>query len=91
MEKLGAGPVLASAIVVAVPDPKAFKSGRNLAPRIGLVPRQNFSGGKERLGSIPVQPKTFQPCTFRSGGTNMDPISDQRSRRRPPAGHSRGR
>jgi hypothetical protein len=43
----GVGPVLASAIVAAVPDPKAFKCGRNLAAWIGLVPRQNSSGGKE--------------------------------------------
>src|SRR5208283_2734592 len=55
MEIPGVGPVLASAIVAAVPDPKAFKSGRNLAAWIGLVPRQNSSGGKERLGGITKQ------------------------------------
>jgi transposase len=48
----GVGPLLASAITGAVPDPRAFRSGRNLAAWIGLVPRQNSSGGKERLGSI---------------------------------------
>ncbi len=48
----GVGPLLASAITAAVPDPRAFRSGRNLAAWIGLVPRQNSSGGKERLGSI---------------------------------------
>lgn len=52
MEVPGVGPVLASALVAAVPDPASFKSGRNLAAWIGLVPRQNSSGGKERLGSI---------------------------------------
>ena len=45
-------PVAASAFVAAVPDPAIFGSGRNLAAWIGLVPRQNSSGGKERLGSI---------------------------------------
>ena len=55
MEIPGVGPVLASAIVAAVPDPRAFKSGRNLAAWIGLVPRQNSSGGKERLGGITKQ------------------------------------
>ena len=55
MEIPGVGPVLASAIVAAVPDPKAFKRGRNLAAWIGLVPRQNSSGGKERLGGITKQ------------------------------------
>lgn len=48
----GVGPLLASALVAAVPDPKAFKRGRNLAAWIGLVPKQNSSGGKERLGGI---------------------------------------
>jgi transposase len=48
----GVGPLLASALIAAVPDPHAFRSGRNLAAWIGLVPRQNSSGGKERLGGI---------------------------------------
>ena len=51
----GVGPVLASAFVATVPDPHAFRSGRSLAAWIGLVPRQNSSGGKERLGSITKQ------------------------------------
>lgn len=51
----GVGPVLASALVCAIADPKAFRSGRNLAAWIGLVPRQNSSGGKERLGGITKQ------------------------------------
>ncbi len=52
MEIPGVGPLLASAIVATVPDPAIFRSGRNLAAWIGLVPRQNSSGGKERLGGI---------------------------------------
>jgi transposase len=55
MEVAGVGPVLASAIVATVPDPSAFKSGRDLAAWIGLVPRQNSSGGKEKLGGITKQ------------------------------------
>ena len=51
----GVGPVLASALVATISDPKSFASGRNLAAWIGLVPRQNSSGGKERLGSITKQ------------------------------------
>jgi transposase len=52
MEVPGIGPVLASALVAAVADPSIYRSGRDLAASIGLVPRQNSSGGKERLGSI---------------------------------------
>lgn len=51
----GVGPLLASALVGTIADPKAFRSGRNLAAWIGLVPRQNSSGGKERLGGISKQ------------------------------------
>jgi transposase len=52
MEIPGVGPLLASAFVATVADPTIFRSGRNLAAWIGLVPRQNSSGGKERLGGI---------------------------------------
>jgi transposase len=55
MDIPGVGPLLASALVATIADPKAFKSGRNLAAWIGLVPRQNSSGGKERLGGITKQ------------------------------------
>lgn len=52
MEIPGVGPLLASAFVASVADPQLFKTGRDLAAWIGLVPRQNSSGGKERLGGI---------------------------------------
>jgi transposase len=55
MEVPGVGPVLASAMIAAVPNPTVFKSGRDLAAWIGLVPRQNSSGGKEKLGGITKQ------------------------------------
>src|SRR5262249_59215541 len=32
-----------------------FRSGRNFAAWIGLVPKQHTTGGKERLGSITKQ------------------------------------
>ena len=51
----GIGVIGATAIAATVTDPRAFKSGREFAAWIGLVPRQNSSGGKERLGSISKQ------------------------------------
>jgi transposase len=48
----GVGPILATALVATVADPKAFRSGRNFSAWIGIVPRQHSSGGKDRLGSI---------------------------------------
>ncbi len=52
MEIPGVGPLLASAFVASVADPTVFKTGRDLAAWIGLVPKQNSSGGKDKLGSI---------------------------------------
>lgn len=51
----GIGVIGATAIAATVTDPSAFKSGRELAAWIGLVPRQNSTGGKERLGGISKQ------------------------------------
>ena len=48
----GFGPITASRLAVTVTDPAAFKNGRALAAWLGLVPRQNSSGGKNRLGGI---------------------------------------
>ena len=48
----GVGAMTATAMVAAVGDAKAFKNGRHLAAWIGLVPRQNSSGGKSRLLGI---------------------------------------
>jgi transposase len=55
MEIPGIGPLLASAFVASIPEPSMFRSGRNLAAWIGLVPKQNSSGGKERMGGITKQ------------------------------------
>ena len=51
----GIGVIGATAIAATVTDPSAFKSGREFAAWIGLVPRQNSTGGKERLGWISKQ------------------------------------
>src|SRR3954466_14515668 len=45
-------PVPATALTATVGDATVFESGRHLAAWLGLVPRQNSSGGKERLGGI---------------------------------------
>jgi transposase len=38
----GIGPLIATALVASVPNPQAFKSGRDLAAWIGLVPKQKL-------------------------------------------------
>ena len=48
----GVGIITATALAASVPDPSVFKSGRQFAAWLELVPRQNSSGGKERLGRV---------------------------------------
>ncbi len=40
---------------MAVPDASLFRSGHQFAARLGLTPRLDSSGGKERLGGISKQ------------------------------------
>jgi transposase len=51
----GIGVIGATALAATVTDPSAFKSGRELAAWIGLVPRQYSTGGKQKLGGISKQ------------------------------------
>jgi transposase len=48
----GVGFITATAMAATVRDARAFRSGRQFAAWLGLVPRQNSSGGKDRLGGI---------------------------------------
>ncbi len=48
----GIGVITASALAATVTDPRQFTSGRQFAAWLGLTPRANSSGGKERLGRI---------------------------------------
>src|SRR5215468_5060226 len=51
----GIGVVGASAIVATVPDATIFKRGRDFAAWIGIVSREDSTGGKQRLGPISKQ------------------------------------
>ena len=66
-EAPGVGPVLATAVVAAVADPKSFRSGRNFSAWIGLVPKQHSSGGRNRLGSISKQGDRYLRSLFVAG------------------------
>src|SRR5262249_47333000 len=48
----GIGPIIATALAATVVEPSGFRSGREFAAWLGLVPRQNSTGGKYRLGGI---------------------------------------
>ena len=67
----GVGFLTASAIAATVPDPSFFKSGREFSAWLGLVPRQNSSGGKERLGRISKQGNPYIRRLLVIGATSM--------------------
>ncbi|WP_245285978.1 transposase, partial [Bradyrhizobium sp. WSM1253] len=47
----GVGPITATALAATVPDPTMFRSEREFAAWLGLTPRQNSTGGKDRLAT----------------------------------------
>jgi transposase len=55
----GIGPITASAITATVGNAREFKNGRQLAAWMGLVPRQNSSGGKQNLLGISKRGDTY--------------------------------
>jgi transposase len=63
----GVGPALATALVASVADPKMFRSGRDFSAWIGLVPKQNSSGGKDRLGNISKRGDRYLRSLFTTG------------------------
>jgi len=48
----GVGPITASAMAASVQDASHFAGPREFAAFLGLTPRQNSSGGKQKLGRI---------------------------------------
>jgi transposase len=63
----GVGPVLATALVASVADPRAFRSGKDFSAWVGLVPKQNSSGGKEKLGNITKRGDRYLRSLFTTG------------------------
>ena len=63
----GVGPTLATALIASIADPKVFRSGRDFSAWIGLVPKQNSSGGKDRLGNISKRGDRYLRSLFTTG------------------------
>jgi transposase len=79
----GIGPLLATALVATVPDPRAFASARNFAAWIGLVPKQNSSGGKERLGGITKQGNRYLRSMLTVGALAVIRYAERHGTKRP--------
>ena len=67
----GVGVVTASALAATLGDGSAFGSSRQLAAWLGLVPRQNSSGGKARLGRITKQGDPYLRRLLVIGATSV--------------------
>jgi transposase len=60
LEKIpGIGPLTASALLASIADVSAFKNARQLSAWLGLVPRQDSTGGKTRLLGISKRGDTY--------------------------------
>jgi hypothetical protein len=70
----GVDPALATALVASVADSKMFRSGRDFSAWIGLVPKQNSSGGKDRLGNISKRGDRYLRSLFTTGALAVIPV-----------------
>jgi transposase len=75
----GVGKIVATAIVASVPDPSVFKSARDFAAWLGLTPRQNSSGGKEKLGAITKQGNRYLRKLLTLGATSLLRVAGKRN------------
>ena len=73
----GVGPALATALVASVADPKVFRSGRDFSAWIGLVPKQNSTGGKAKLGNITKQGDRYLRSLFTAGALSVIKYAQQ--------------
>jgi len=65
------GPIIASAMVASIGDAKRFKSGRDFAAWLGLVPSQHSTGGKTVLGPITKAGDRYLRSLLVLGATGM--------------------
>lgn len=74
----GIGLLTATALVAAIGDPSAFKSGRELAAWLGLVPRQHSTGGKSTLLGISKRGDNYLRSLLIHGGRSVVRTADKR-------------
>jgi len=67
----GVGPLIATALVATVGDASQFGNGRQMAASLGLTPKQNSSGGKERLLGISKRGDCYVRCVLIHGARSM--------------------
>jgi transposase len=78
----GIGLLSATAMIAAIGDINAFKSGRELAAWLGLVPRQHSTGGKPTLLGISKRGDTYLRTLLIHGGRTVVRVADKHSDQR---------
>lgn len=72
LQKLGGiGPITSVALVSSTVAPKNFKNGRQFAAYLGLVPRQNSTGGKTKLFGIGKDGNSYLRLLLIHGGRSL--------------------
>ena len=77
----GYGPILSTATAAMVINPAAFTSGRHFSASLGLVPRQDGTGGKVRLGPISKRGNGYRRRFLVNGA--MSVLSGKRAKQDP--------
>ena len=78
---LGIGPLTASALVATVDDFSQFKNARQFGAWLGLVPSQNSTGGKARLGRITKRGDDYLRTLLIQGAKSAVMTADKRQDR----------
>lgn len=67
----GVGPMTATALLATVGDASQFANGRQMATSLGLTPKQNSSGGKEKLLGISKRGDSYVRCLLVHGARSV--------------------
>ena len=76
----GIGPLTATALFAAVGDAKGFRNGRQMAAYLGLVPRQDSSGGRPRLLGITKRGDSYVRFLLVHGGRCITTLAGRKPR-----------
>lgn len=79
----GIGPITASALLASLGDVKSFHNWRQLAARLGLVPRQHSSGGKPTLLGISKRGDTYLRTLLIHGARAVVQVADRKPEHSP--------
>jgi transposase len=67
----GVGLLIATALLATVGDASQFSNGRQMAASLGLTPKQNSSGGKDKLLGISKRGDAYVRCLLVHGARSM--------------------